>query len=567
MAYRDDIQADSPIHYWPMDETSGTTMTALVGGVNGTYSNITLNQTGQVDGGAIQFNGTNARGSVALNLSAYSKIYVECLLYWPSYANDDRLAWEFTANGGTTNGGFVFDPNAAGGHMRAFHRGDVGSALTDVRRPAPARWTHIVVCNDYTVASNAENIVYHDGVSCAIVSNGGSNNASATVFANSTLNIGCRNGSSLFAPNGAKMQHLAIYSALSDSAIAAHAAAAGINPAVSFSTSDLHANVRNGTTDNPKWNALSILKVVSDCAFIRFSTVGSSAVTNRVYLRVNGSGVGQFTPAPGAYSKTSIGNGGTSRTYEIINGTQAGLGPTATSYSYVDTLECVGGTSTTIEAPSADTRIIMYGDSISVGTATTTPETDAPVSVLRTTYARNAIAEGWDGRAFWDNGSDATKRQAMADQIASDNPSYIYLQIGVNDYIRSLWTAANYQTAWADFLDKLHAAAPNATIIDQTMTVRTTETANGQGSTLPQYRTAKQNCWATRSWVYGVDGSTILTTSDLADSVHPTTAGAAILAAAMDDAIANAPAPDPGDSGGSRHQYRLGIGIGIGIGF
>ena len=33
MALRDDIQALSPIHYWPMDESAGTTMAALAAGV------------------------------------------------------------------------------------------------------------------------------------------------------------------------------------------------------------------------------------------------------------------------------------------------------------------------------------------------------------------------------------------------------------------------------------------------------------------------------------------------------------------------------------------------------
>ena len=58
-AYRDIIQADSPIYYWPMDESSGTSLAATVGGTAITLTNGPLvAQTGQVDGTAVAFDGS-----------------------------------------------------------------------------------------------------------------------------------------------------------------------------------------------------------------------------------------------------------------------------------------------------------------------------------------------------------------------------------------------------------------------------------------------------------------------------------------------------------------------------
>lgn len=546
IAYRDLIQGDSPLYYWPMDETSGTTMTALVGGVNGTYSNVTLNQSGQVDGGAPSFNGTSSSASVALDLSAHSKIYVECLVYWPSYANTSETLLEFTSNASTTSGGFAIVPNASNGFFQALHCGDVGSATLNGPRPAAGRWSYVVRCFDYTVASNAEITAWLDGITGHVSSRAGSNNASGTTYANSTLYIGSRAGSSRFAPNGAKIQHLAIYSALSEAQIYSHAVTAGFTPTVAWDVDDLIGNGRDGDVDQPKYNALSVLKFTSDCSHIRIKTEGSSAVVNRVRLRVDGSDVAALQPSPvDAYLTYSVGNGGTSRTYEIVNGTQSGTTGVATSYAWLTDLDVAGGTSIAIVPPSSSNVVVVYGDSITVGTATTAPERDAPVSVLRNTYSRNTIAEGWDGRALSDHNATAGDRTAMAARIASYNPTYVYVQIGVNDYIRRTQSSANFGTMYADFLDKLHAAAPSAVIICQTMTPMTDESElQGGYGVLEDYRDQVRTAVGARAWAVLADADTEawITTGDLVDTVHPSTAGAATLAQEIDAVLtANAP--------------------------
>jgi phospholipase/lecithinase/hemolysin len=56
--------------------------------------------------------------------------------------------------------------------------------------------------------------------------------------------------------------------------------------------------------------------------------------------------------------------------------------------------------------------------------------------------------------------------------------------------------------------------------------LRTTETANGSGSTLGNYRTQIATAVSTRTgFATLVDGTAIMTTASLVDGVHPTTAG------------------------------------------
>jgi hypothetical protein len=66
----------------------------------------------------------------------------------------------------------------------------------------------------------------------------------------------------------------------------------------------------------------------------------------------------------------------------------------------------------------------------------------------------------------------------------------------------------------------------------QTPLVRSVESANGSGSTLGDYRTQIATAVSSRTaFATLVDGTAILTTADLDDGVHPTTAGHAAYAA------------------------------------
>src|SRR5688572_30050317 len=77
-AYRDTIQAEGTLlYYWPMDEDSGdSSLSAAVGSTAINLTGATAGASGQVDGTAVSFDGTNDFGATAssINLTAYNKI-------------------------------------------------------------------------------------------------------------------------------------------------------------------------------------------------------------------------------------------------------------------------------------------------------------------------------------------------------------------------------------------------------------------------------------------------------------------------------------------------------------
>lgn len=116
------------------------------------------------------------------------------------------------------------------------------------------------------------------------------------------------------------------------------------------------------------------------------------------------------------------------------------------------------------------------------------------------------------------------------------------MAIGTNDYGLNRQNATNFGIAYAATLDDLHTALPLARIYCQTPIVRGTETANTFGNTTGDYRSQITTiCDARSSWATSVDGSAFLTTSNLADGVHPNTAGHAIYALAVNNVLAVPP--------------------------
>lgn len=172
-------------------------------------------------------------------------------------------------------------------------------------------------------------------------------------------------------------------------------------------------------------------------------------------------------------------------------------------------------------------RLLVYGDSISVGANSTIPARDAWLSIVRDAYVPNSSAlEGWGYRSLYDDASDSTKRAALVAALAAYAPTRIWLCMGTNDYGLNKWSASAFGTAYAALLDDLHTALPSAAIFCQTPIVRASEVANGSGSTCGDYRTQISTAVSTRTgFCTLVDGTAILTTADLDEGVHPTTAG------------------------------------------
>lgn len=225
-----------------------------------------------------------------------------------------------------------------------------------------------------------------------------------------------------------------------------------------------------------------------------------------------------------------------SKVLSIVNGPQAKPAATILNCSLLKLRANAPLTQVNLTAPSD--RLLIYGDSIAVGDAATVVMAEAWSLLVRVgRYPASTALEAWGSRSLYDDAVDGTARAAfvakMVTAFSGVTDQKMWLAIGTNDYALNKWSAASFGTAYAALLDDLHTALPDLEIFAQSPLVRSTETANGSGSTLGDYRSQIETACSSRAWATYVDGSAILTTGDLDDGVHPTTAGHALYAAAV----------------------------------
>jgi len=252
---------------------------------------------------------------------------------------------------------------------------------------------------------------------------------------------------------------------------------------------------------------------------------------NGVYqdpLQFSGNGTESFT--------LNLGDFGTNRTVEIISGIQSQPGLSVIG-TYSNSVTYPTGSTLTVQPPTVGDRILVYGDSISVGANATDPEELGWAPLLRDTYTNRVMAEAWGYRSLYDDTNTAELRSAFVSRVAGYTPATIWLAIGTNDYGLNRWSAANFGTAYAATVDDLHTALPSARIVCQTPIDRTTEVANDFGNTTPEYRTQITNVCGARSWATVIDGTQIMETTDLVDGVHPNTAAHATYATFVNNVL------------------------------
>lgn len=189
----------------------------------------------------------------------------------------------------------------------------------------------------------------------------------------------------------------------------------------------------------------------------------------------------------------------------------------------------------TLVPPSDAYKLVVYGDSITVGAFASSPARNTPAVLVRWLWGdRNVMVEGHGFRALYDDASDATARTAFASRLAGYNAQYLWLAIGTNDYGASAdWSAANFGTAYADLLDKIHTAAPGMQIFCQSPIQRISpagETANGFGNTLDDYRSQISTAVSTRTsyctYVNGASGGVVTNAGIDSDGIHLNSTGA-----------------------------------------
>lgn len=148
--------------------------------------------------------GASARASIPIDLSAHRILSLSFWMYWDTFANDDLLAMEFTANTNSNNGGFHIDPNNSGvaGTFQCVTGDSAASSASSFARPSGAAWHHYAFVWDRNVVSGSGQPSLRSAWVDAIAqttTTRSSTYATATNFANSTLYFLSRGGSSLLA--------------------------------------------------------------------------------------------------------------------------------------------------------------------------------------------------------------------------------------------------------------------------------------------------------------------------------------------------------------------------------
>jgi len=172
-------------------------------------------------------------------------------------------------------------------------------------------------------------------------------------------------------------------------------------------------------------------------------------------------------------------------------------------------------------------RFLAYGDSIAVGGNALDPTRYGWVMQVRQAAFPNSVAlEGWGYRALYDDANTPELLKAFVKRLTNYGPATIWLAIGTNDYGLNKWSAASFGSVYANLLDLIHTYMPLVKIYCQTPLIRGSEAANSFGDTPGAYRAQISDAFSTRgAFCALIDGTAILTTGDLADGVHPSTAG------------------------------------------
>ena len=292
--------------------------------------------------------------------------------------------------------------------------------------------------------------------------------------------------------------------------------------------SELADNIGSGASRQSPF-ARFILKTNADSITVTGETDLHSAFAAYAHLgvRVNGTARDPLVFAADGIQDFTVplGAPGVRKEVEIITGLQSSAGGAFPRGSFIKSVSYPPTASFDVERISNVNTVLFYGDSISVGGNSKNPEYEAYVPLLRSNYGINALLEGWGYRALYDDASTPGKLNAFVAHLATSKSSTIWLAIGTNDYGLNRWDAASFGSAYAAVLDGLHTALPQARIFCQTPLPRKSEAPNSKGNTLADYRAQIETVCNTRNWATLVDGTKLLSVTDLADGVHPTTDG------------------------------------------
>lgn len=227
MAYSDEVLADSPLLYWRLGESAGTTAEdTTANNRDGTYagSGVTYSQAGALVGDAntaVTFNGTAGEVRTAAAVSPGTNIVtLECWANFPSFNNTDDLLFETSVNYNITDESFICDPCGNEGSWQINMRGTAGAGGSYLfTRPSTGVFHHYVFVYDKSTTTKRF-VVYVDTVVQSLTV-GSTPSITTGNFGNHVLYVGSRAGTSLFL--NATVDEVAFYAGeLSASRVTAH---------------------------------------------------------------------------------------------------------------------------------------------------------------------------------------------------------------------------------------------------------------------------------------------------------------------------------------------------------
>jgi hypothetical protein len=213
--YYDDVVADSPVSYWRLDETSGTTAADVQGANNGTYQNSpTLGQSGALAAStnkAVQLDGVNDYVNVPHNASLDpNSITVE------AWAKSNGATWNTNGWLVSKRDKFILHPDQGTTTMRWYIQRGAGWQSVSYSLPDIQRWhDYVGVYN----ASTGDQALYVDGRVVASATYSAANLISST----KALTIGADDPTQFSRYGNGWIDEVAVYSgALSAARVLAH---------------------------------------------------------------------------------------------------------------------------------------------------------------------------------------------------------------------------------------------------------------------------------------------------------------------------------------------------------
>jgi lysophospholipase L1-like esterase len=240
----------------------------------------------------------------------------------------------------------------------------------------------------------------------------------------------------------------------------------------------------------------------------------------------NGTLEGQYTAAAsGENTNYEVLSGG-SQTILLRDGTTAGADHAKISKVSFN----AAATRSSIAAPSK--RLVVLGDSISVGFRATNPTTEAWAMLVRAAYTGRTTSYGAGSATFRGFAETTELRSATAANILNmadgTSSNQVWIALGYNDASAG-WSAASFEAAYRAFLQLLLATIPHAVVFAQSPIAATDEALP---TTLPAIRAATLAACTGLAGVTYVDGLS-LSVPIGPDGIHPDTAGSVTYANAV----------------------------------